>query len=179
MRDDKKARECRACGRRFSDGGAGANQYCSIGCKKRMRVDLLRERSKDTEDAICIGCAGTFARPKYQATRRYCTPECRDKSILMAVTRPRFFLFERDEFRCVYCGLSSVEEGLILTIDHIVPRSGGGTDDAGNLVTCCRECNSSKGRATLAPAVMERLLRLVATRNEARGILSSQPVVSK
>ena len=32
-----------------------------------------------------------------------------------------------------------------LTIDHIQPRSKGGTDDLKNLRILCRQCNSSKG----------------------------------
>jgi HNH endonuclease len=31
------------------------------------------------------------------------------------------------------------------TIDHIVPRSRGGSDDEANLVLCCQPCNSIKG----------------------------------
>lgn len=41
--------------------------------------------------------------------------------------------------RCVYCG--RVADSL----DHVVPVSKGGTNDAENLVPSCRSCNSSKG----------------------------------
>jgi 5-methylcytosine-specific restriction endonuclease McrA len=34
------------------------------------------------------------------------------------------------------------------TIDHIVPRCQGGSDDLDNLATCCSTCNSSKGGRT-------------------------------
>ena len=49
-------------------------------------------------------------------------------------------VFERDAYRCLRCGT-----WLDLTIDHIVPRSRGGTDDLHNLQTLCRSCNSWKG----------------------------------
>ena len=40
---------------------------------------------------------------------------------------------------CYYCGsLSSI------TIDHVVPISKGGRHSIGNLVSCCKNCNSSK-----------------------------------
>jgi len=42
--------------------------------------------------------------------------------------------------KCAYCG--SEEK---LTIDHIVPRSKGGTDFTNNVVCCCQECNHDKG----------------------------------
>jgi len=46
----------------------------------------------------------------------------------------------RDGHKCVYCG--STEN---LTVDHIRPKSKGGTDTADNLVTACRPCNQAKG----------------------------------
>lgn len=41
---------------------------------------------------------------------------------------------------CVACGTTSD-----LTVDHIVPKAAGGTDDITNLRTLCRRHNSSKG----------------------------------
>lgn len=52
----------------------------------------------------------------------------------------RFFIYERDGYRCVQCG--AVED---LTIDHIYPKSLGGAHTADNLQTLCRSCNSRKG----------------------------------
>jgi 5-methylcytosine-specific restriction endonuclease McrA len=46
----------------------------------------------------------------------------------------------RDGHKCVYCGSSEN-----LTVDHIRPKSKGGTDTADNLVTACRPCNQAKG----------------------------------
>lgn len=49
-------------------------------------------------------------------------------------------VFERDAYRCRHCAT-----WVDLTIDHIIPRSRGGTDDETNLQTLCRSCNSKKG----------------------------------
>lgn len=49
-------------------------------------------------------------------------------------------VFERDHYRCL-----ERESWRDLTIDHVIPRSRGGTDDLGNLQTLCRTCNSRKG----------------------------------
>nr|WP_295662232.1 HNH endonuclease signature motif containing protein [Polymorphobacter sp.] len=68
---------------------------------------------------------------------------------------------------CAYCG--SVER---LTLDHVIPRILGGSDDGANLVPACRSCNSSKGSTDLLfwceqrdtfPALMllRRYLKLV------------------
>jgi hypothetical protein len=48
-------------------------------------------------------------------------------------------ILDRDGGRCLECG--ATED---LTIDHIVPRSKGGTHDDDNLRTLCRRCNSAK-----------------------------------
>lgn len=52
----------------------------------------------------------------------------------------RAFIFERDGFRCAWCG--GTED---LTVDHIYPRSLGGAHTEDNLQALCRSCNSSKG----------------------------------
>lgn len=90
--------------------------------------------------------------------------------------RKEWVIFARDEFRCVYCGKSSVEDGVKLEADHIEAHSAGGKDVAGNLVTSCRECNRSKFDEELEPEVRARLEELVVTRNRARRISGEMPV---
>ena len=52
-------------------------------------------------------------------------------------------VFERDEYRCVYCGeVFPAEE---LTVDHVQARVRGGDRSGGNLVTACSGCNTAKG----------------------------------
>ena len=53
--------------------------------------------------------------------------------------RRRFEVLKRDGFRCTYCGASDR-----LEVDHVIPRSAGGTDDDGNLTASCWECNRGK-----------------------------------
>jgi len=43
---------------------------------------------------------------------------------------------------CYYC--NSEFEPAELTMDHIVPVSRGGCSTKGNVVPCCKECNSKK-----------------------------------
>lgn len=52
----------------------------------------------------------------------------------------RWEVFERDDFRCLHCGTRR-----LLTVDHIVPKVAGGSNDLSNLQTLCRSCNSRKG----------------------------------
>lgn len=48
---------------------------------------------------------------------------------------------ERDGYRCVWC-LAGERE--FLTVDHIQPKSKGGSDKVFNLQTLCRQCNTEK-----------------------------------
>jgi len=54
----------------------------------------------------------------------------------------------RDSYVCQYCGINCIEAGRIATVDHIIPKSRGGTDTFLNLVTACYECNMKKGKRT-------------------------------
>jgi len=62
----------------------------------------------------------------------------------------RRVLFARDGWRCVYCG----SEGNRLTLDHVVPRSRGGTSEWENVVTSCAPCNHRKGDRLLEETSM-------------------------
>jgi hypothetical protein len=56
--------------------------------------------------------------------------------------KTRFEVFKRDEFTCQYCGKKA--PNVILEVDHINPKSKGGSDKILNFVTSCRECNRGK-----------------------------------
>jgi len=53
---------------------------------------------------------------------------------------------------CYYCGRpifpgwrgGSVSAGNLLTVDHVIPKSTGGTNDWGNKVLACSRCNTLK-----------------------------------
>lgn len=58
----------------------------------------------------------------------------------------RLAIVLRDGVQCVYCGrdLRGAEPREV-TLDHLLPRCAGGTNEATNLVTACLSCNSSRG----------------------------------
>lgn len=60
----------------------------------------------------------------------------------------RFRVLERCGFACTYCGRKP--PWITLHVDHVVPVALGGTNDEGNLVAACWECNTGKGAALLA-----------------------------
>jgi hypothetical protein len=52
----------------------------------------------------------------------------------------RWYVWERDNFTCHYCGSRR-----FLSVDHLFPERAGGITHPDNLVTACRSCNSRKG----------------------------------
>ena len=58
-------------------------------------------------------------------------------------TKIRSYLFKKYNGQCVYCGAKAEE------IEHIVPKSKGGTDSLYNLVIACKKCNKLKGKLSL------------------------------
>lgn len=69
--------------------------------------------------------------------------------------RQRFRILMRDKLRCQYCGIRG--NAFELTLDHIVPRSRGGSSDPENLCAACITCNQRKGGRTPDEARMPLL----------------------
>jgi 5-methylcytosine-specific restriction endonuclease McrA len=71
----------------------------------------------------------------------------------------REYLLEKWGRKCAYCDAKNVP----LQIDHIVPRSSGGSDRVGNLTLACESCNPKKGSLTVAEFVPNRAKILLKT----------------
>ncbi|MDZ4672167.1 MAG: RNA-guided endonuclease IscB [Phototrophicales bacterium] len=56
----------------------------------------------------------------------------------------REYLLEKFGRKCVYCGIKDVP----LEIEHIVPKSRGGSNRVSNLTLACHPCNQQKGNQT-------------------------------
>lgn len=63
----------------------------------------------------------------------------------------------RDAYSCQYCGTTPGRGSL--TVDHVIPRSRGGTHDWFNLVAACKACNQKKGSSTPEEAMMKLMRR--------------------
>jgi 5-methylcytosine-specific restriction endonuclease McrA len=66
----------------------------------------------------------------------------------------RSAIYARDGHKCQYCGATRK-----LTIDHVIPKSKGGSDDWDNLVVACSSCNTKKGDKYLEQTGM-KLIRI-------------------
>lgn len=69
-----------------------------------------------------------------------------DRLPTASVSFSRRNVFKRDHWTCQYCGCQPGSEEL--TIDHVIPRSHGGTSTWENCVLACIGCNSRKADRT-------------------------------
>lgn len=58
------------------------------------------------------------------------------------------YLLEREQGCCIYCGIHASKAKM--EIEHVIPRSRGGTDSLNNLVLSCHACNQAKGSLNLS-----------------------------
>ena len=107
---------------------------CSL---RRAVVLMLKDKAEVVEHSPATLHAErlVFAVPHVIRLRTYV-------AVPRATTRriSRHAVFARDRFRCQYCGAQKR-----LTVDHVVPRSKGGSDGWDNVVTSCAPCNLRKG----------------------------------
>jgi hypothetical protein len=106
---------------------------------------------EDSEDAfIPIKTpSGIFNLPKHIILKKYVYLPNRSFS----PTRKN--ILRRDNHSCQYCSCKLDSENA--TIDHVLPRSKGGTHKWENVVACCLKCNRKKGDRTPQEAKMPLL----------------------
>ena len=80
-------------------------------------------------------------------------------------------VFARDDWTCQYCGARSN-----LTVDHVIPRSKGGSSEWENIVASCAPCNRRKGNLLLRNSGM-RLSRMPRTPNPNVFIQVASPTI--
>lgn len=78
--------------------------------------------------------------------------------------KKRFEVFKRDGFACAYCGQKP--PAVVLEVDHIEPKSKGGSDEMGNLLTACFDCNRGKSDRLLnsVPGPLSENMELIKER---------------
>ena len=108
---------------------------------RRAIVLVLAEKAEPVESAADVVHAETLSLPVPVVARltRYVRVPYPAQ-----VPLSRRAVFTRDGQTCVYCGSSAT------SIDHVVPRSRGGTHTWDNVVAACRRCNHTKADRSLA-----------------------------
>lgn len=66
-------------------------------------------------------------------------------------------IYARDQHRCIYCN----ELAERLTLDHVIPRSAGGSNVSENLLTACMDCNRDRGNQPVTQFAPNAALRIL------------------
>ena len=170
---DFKGRECDWCGQRITSKGGSARDGLTL-CKRhraekreRDRRNAARRREFEARMAKvaagstggrrvwvqgdCLVCGEPFTSPG--AASRYCSRECRATARAArswVSFEERRTVYVRDGWACQICGEQTSkryahDDPWSPTLDHIVPRSHGGTDALENLRLAHLWCNSVRG----------------------------------
>ncbi len=78
----------------------------------------------------------------------------REKNKARELRRTQWWKNRRAQGRCHYCGARVHPHSL--TMDHVVPLARGGLTVRGNVVPCCKQCNTQK--QSLLPLEWEQYL---------------------
>ena len=129
--------------------------------------------------AECRHCGVPFMVDALGRARPYCSQRCRDRAAwgrrkgargeFTVSSKERRELHERDRWTCRICNESTTREydpsdPLSPTLDHIEPRSKGGSDSAENLRTAHAICNSPRGAGATSDAEVAIAARRGASR---------------
>lgn len=106
---------------------------------RRAVVLLLREKAElvETTERMLHSSSRALPEPLVIRLTRYVRLPHR------SVPPTRTAIMLRDAYTCQYCNETPGRHEL--TVDHVVPRSRGGSHTWDNLVTACQACNHKKG----------------------------------
>ena len=139
---------CKTCGRDFQT--TGWPLFCSPLCSYLDRHNPSCEVVRST----CRACGRTIL---WHSARTYCSTTCK-RNRPQRWRKHALAVHERDQWTCLLCGTPTLREWVkgdmrSPTLDHIMPRSLGGSDDIGNLRTAHWLCNSIRGNQAETHAV--------------------------
>ena len=112
---------------------------------RRATVLMLKGKAESLEEDSSHRLRYDTLLPKVIRLRQFVRVPFRE----IPLTRKN--ILQRDDNCCQYCGCIEKK----LSIDHVIPRSRGGTDDWKNVTTACLSCNVIKGNRTPQEASMQ------------------------
>ena len=80
----------------------------------------------------------------------------------------KFEVLRRDDYTCRYCGGKAPD--VELHVDHVIPKSRGGSDKPWNLTAACSSCNLSKGDGVPTSQVIEDVKEAESFYQRSRGL---------
>lgn len=128
-------------------------------CKLTFSTDRFRITKKKRENyavvsGICIPCEYEAQHTRYSTSLRKEFRPYFTRILINLRTYGPVSIFAKDIEKlydssntCTYCNYPKGKD-LIFHLDHIIPRSKGGTNDLENLCFCCENCNRAKSSQT-------------------------------
>ena len=155
---------CKECGDKFL--GRASKKYCSKFCIQKIQSRYQKRKyipkiTFQPKEVNCKQCKKKFEQKTQnnifcneKCSKRYSSEKYRKISLglispieendSISFLKLRFEILKRDNFQCKYCGRSPKKDNCKLHIDHIIPKSKGGTNNPENLIASCIECNLGK-----------------------------------
>ncbi len=149
--------KCKFCEANFLNSTKTTESICENCCEvlsiKTEHFYYVKYKKTVDRTQKCLQCKKTYL--TNHKSQKFCSIKCAArhngnivKNSFSGEPEPIkisiFKIHERDNFKCIYCGKSSIEDGVKLHIDHVYPLSKGGSNHLYNLATCCEKCNLSK-----------------------------------
>lgn len=120
---------------------------CSYECGYRYQNN---KTTRSINNELCVRCGSSLQHKRMGAM--YCSRTCksmdhnfkhRARGGRRTTTARRRLIIERDRSVCYLCGiLVPFDE---VEVDHLLPRSRGGTSEPHNLAVSCMKCNRRRG----------------------------------
>ncbi len=93
------------------------------------------------------------------------------------VQETKEILAKQDAYRCSICGAILDKDDCV--IDHIYPRSLGGSDEIDNLILSCHSCNIRRGNRMFLECQFEQYIRNLLTEHPSYSLLPNRTIRSE
>lgn len=137
------------CSKTFERRGRSRQIYCSLKCKCRVasrrhqQTPQYKAYQKEYQKEYCQTPERKAYMKAYRQTDKYKAYQ-RKNPRNRKLRKHAAFLAQRDGHLCMLCRRPLDYRTDPFHIDHIVPRSRGGSDDRANLCLSCPSCNLRK-----------------------------------
>jgi 5-methylcytosine-specific restriction endonuclease McrA len=159
-RRSRRSRKCRYRSPRFNNRAASRRKGRlppSIKSRSDTTVKVVRRIASFLPVSAIVVEIANFDTQAMRAGRRLAS-WAYQRGELYGFENVKMYVRARDRYTCQYCGEVMPRR---LEVDHITPRSKGGSTRPDNLVVACHDCNQEKGNRTAAefghPEVQERV----------------------
>jgi len=146
-RRSRRSRKCRYRPPRFNNRASARRSKLppSIRSKVDTTVKVVRRVASFLPISLIRVEVANFDTQAMQAGRSRLPARAYRRGEQYGWENVKMYVRARDKYTCQYCGAVRPPH---LEVDHVVPRSRGGTDRSNNLVAACHECNRRKGNQT-------------------------------